>query len=171
MDNTKNRATMLLASIWTFLAVYLVLIAGPDYLPRIFVHHDIEPLEWSAVLSALAGYFFLAAPLFLLRGRWFRGYAFALMFFAALGFFVSGYVLMRFRMPVHTGTLDLLATTSLRESREFMLRELASLSVVYYVTATVIGLLIVWYTGRAVKPIPNRKQSAVAAGLCVLPMA
>ena len=34
MDNTKNRVNKLLASIWIFLAVYLVLIAGPDYLPR-----------------------------------------------------------------------------------------------------------------------------------------
>lgn len=169
-NDTKKRADKLFGSIWFFLAVYLVLIAGPDYLPRIFVHHDQAPLEWSAVLSAFAGYLFPAAPLFLLRGRWFRGYAVALMFFAALGFFVGGYVVMRFHMPLHTGTLDLLATTSWRESREFMLRELVSLSVVYYILSTATGLLIVRYLGMGVKQIPNRKFSAVAAGLCVLPI-
>ena len=172
MENSlKKQADKLSGSIWIFLAVYLVLIAGPDYLPRIFVHHDQAPLEWSAVLSAFAGYLLPAAPLFLLRGRWFRGYAIALMFCAAAGFFVGGYVVMRFHMPIHTGTLDLLSTTSWRESREFMLRELVSLSVLYYIFSTAIGLLIVWYFGRKVKPLPNRRLSAAFAGLCVIPMA
>jgi len=170
-ESTKNRIKKLLGNIWFFLAVYLVMVAGPDYLPRIFVHHDQAPLECSAVLSALAGYLFLFAPLLLLRGRWFRVYAVALMAFAAVGFFVSGYVVMRFHMPLQTGTLDLLSSTSWRESREFMLRELVSLSMVYYVLATVAGLTIIRYTGMNVKQIPNRKWSAVAAGICVLPMA
>ena len=172
MENDfKQRIKSLTCNIWIFLAVYLVLIAGPDYLPRIFIHHDQAPLELASILSALAGYLFIAAPLFLLCGRWFRGYAVALMFFAALGFFVSGYVIIRFHMPLHTGTLDLLSTTSWRESREFMLRELVSLSVVYYVLATATGLLIVYFTGSRVKPLRNRKLSALVAGVCVLPMA
>jgi len=172
MENDfKQRIKSLTCNIWIFLAVYLVLIAGPDYLPRIFIHHDQAPLEFGSILSALAGYLFIAAPLFLLCGRWFRGYAVALMFFAALGFFVSGYVIIRFHMPLHTGTLDLLSTTSWRESREFMLRELVSLSVVYYVLATATGLLIVYFTGSRVKPLRNRKLSALVAGVCVLPMA
>ena len=133
MKINKQRAEKAFASIWIFLAVYLVLIAGPDYLPRIFVPRGQTPRDFAAVLSALAGYCFLAAPLFLLRGRWFRCYALGLTFFAALGFFVSGYVVMRFHMPLHTGTLDLVSTTSWRESREFMLRELFSLSCLYYV--------------------------------------
>jgi len=172
MDNTtKNFIKRLSGNIFFFLAVYLVLIAGPDYLPRIFVHHDQAPLEWYSILSAFAGYLFIAAPLFLLRGRWFRVFAAILMFFAALGFFVSGYVIMRFHMPLHTGTLDLLSTTSWRESREFMLREILSLSVVYYVLATATGLLILRYVGMRVNPLQNRKRSAVVAGLFVLPMA
>ena len=172
MENDfKQHIKSLTCNIWIFLAVYLVLIAGPDYLPRIFIHHDQAPLELASILSALAGYLFIAAPLFLLCGRWFRGYAVALMFFAALGFFVSGYVIIRFHMPLHTGTLDLLSTTSWRESREFMLRELVSLSVVYYVLATAAGLLIVYFTGSRVKPLRNRKLSALVAGVCVLPMA
>ena len=44
-------------------------------------------------------------------------------------------------MPLHTGTLDLLSTTSWRESREFLLREILSLSGLYYVGATATGLL------------------------------
>ena len=170
-DIIKQRAEKIFSNIWIYLAVYLILIAGPDFLPRIFVHHDQGPLEWSAVLSALAGYLFPFTPLFLLRGRWFRIYAVALTFFAALGFFVSGYVLMRFHMPLHTGTLDLLSTTSWRESREFMLREIVSLSMVYYVLATATGLLIVRYFGFGVKPLSDRRKSAFIAGLCVLPMA
>ena len=172
MENEpKKRADRLLSSIWVFMAVYLVLIAGPDYLPRIFVHHDQVPLSLGAVLSAFAGYLFPAAPLFLLRGRWFRGYAIVLTFFAAVGFFVGGYVVMRFHMPLHTGTLDLLSTTSWRESREFMLRELVSLSMLYYILSSAAGLLILRYLGLRVKPIPDRGVSAVVAGLCVAPMA
>lgn len=172
MENSlKTRADKLFGNIWIFLAVYLVLIAGPDYLPRIFVHHDQAPLEWAAVLSAFAGYLFPAAPLFLLRGRWFRGYAVALTLFAAVGYFVGGYVVMRFHMPLHTGTLDLLSTTSWRESREFMLRELVSLSMVYYILSTAAGLLIIRHFGMKVRPLPNRTLSAIVAGLCVIPMA
>lgn len=172
MDSkTKQRTEKLFASIWIFLGVYLVLIAGPDYLPRIFVPRGQTPRDLAAVLSALAGYFFLAAPLFLLRGRWFRCYALALTFFSALGFFVSGYVVMRFHMPLHTGTLDLVSTTSWRESREFMLRELFSLSCLYYILSTATGLLILRFFGMKVKPVPNRKVSAVIAGILVLPMA
>ena len=170
-SKTKQRAEKLFASIWIFLGVYLVLIAGPDYLPRIFVPRGQTPRDLAAVLSALAGYFFLASPLFLLRGRWFRCYALALTFFAALGFFVSGYVVMRFHMPLHTGTLDLVSTTSWRESREFMLRELFSLSCLYYILSTATGLLILRFFGMKVKPVPNRKVSAVIAGILVLPMA
>ncbi len=168
---TKQRAEKIFSSIWIFLAVYLILIAGPDYLPRIFVPRGQTPRDFAAVLSALAGYFFLAAPLFLLRGRWFRCYALALTFFAALGFFVSGYVVMRFHMPLHTGTLDLVSTTSWRESREFMLRELFSLSCLYYILSTATGLLILRFFGMKVKPVPNRKVSAAIAGCLVLPMA
>ena len=171
MKINKQRAEKAFASIWIFLAVYLVLIAGPDYLPRIFVPRGQTPRDFAAVLSALAGYCFLAAPLFLLRGRWFRCYALGLTFFAALGFFVSGYVVMRFHMPLHTGTLDLVSTTSWRESREFMLRELFSLSCLYYVLSTATGLLILRFFGMKVKPIPNRKVSSVIAGCLVLPMA
>ena len=108
----KQYVKALLGSIWIFLVVYLALIAGPDYLPRIFVHRDQLPLEWIYVLSALAGYLFPFAPLFLLRGRLFRGYAVVLMFLAALCFFVCGYVVLRFHMPLHAGTLNLLSTTS-----------------------------------------------------------
>ena len=168
--STKKRLNAIFSNFWIYLAVYLVLIAGPDYLPRIFVHHDQAPLRLSAVLSATAGYLFPFVPLFLLRGRWFRLYATVLMFFAALGFFVSGYVVMRFRMPLHTGTLDLLSTTSWRESREFLLREILSLSGLYYVGATATGLLIVRCFGFFVKPLPNRKLSAAAAGVFVLPI-
>ena len=168
--STKKRLNAIFSNFWIYLAVYLVLIAGPDYLPRIFVHHDQAPLRLSAVLSATAGYLFPFVPLFLLRGRWFRVYATVLMFFAALGFFVSGYVVMRFRMPLHTGTLDLLSTTSWRESREFLLREILSLSGLYYVGATATGLLIVRCFGFFVKPLPNRKLSAAAAGVFVLPI-
>ena len=167
----KNRIEKITSNIWIYLAVYLVMIAGPDYLPRIFVHHNQAPLEWTAVLSAFAGYLFPCVLLFLLRGRWFRVYAAALMFFAALGFFVSGYVIMRFHMPLQTGTLDLLASTSWRESREFLQRESLSLSGVYYVLATVTGLLIFRYFGFNVKPLPNRKISAIAAVLSILPVA
>ena len=167
----KNRISRLSGNIWVFLTVYLVLIAGPDYLPRIFVHHDQAPLEWTSILSALAGCLFIAAPLFLLRGRWFRVYAFALTLFAAVGFFVSGYVIMRFHMPLHTGTLDLLSTTSWRESREFMLREIVSFSMAYYILATAAGLLILRYAGMRVKQLENRRRSAVIAGIFVLPMA
>ena len=170
-ENFKKRADQVFSNIWICLGVYLVMIAGPDYLPRIFVHHDQAPLEWSVVLSAFAGYLFPFTPLFLLRGRLFRAYAAVLMFLAALSFFVSGYVVMRFHMPLQTGTLDLLSTTSWRESREFLLREISSLSVVYYFLATATGLLLFRYFGFGVKPLPNRKLSAVAAGLCVLPMA
>ncbi|MBR4254223.1 MAG: phosphoethanolamine transferase [Lentisphaeria bacterium] len=169
--NIKNSCDKVFSNLWVYLAVYLVLIAGPDCLPRLFVHHNQAPLEWTAVLSAFAGYVFPAAPLFLLRGRWFRVYAAVLMFFAALGFFVSGYVIMRFHMPVHTGTLDLLSTTSWRESREFLTREILSLSGVYYVLATATGLLIFRFFGFGVKPLPNRKISAVLALCTVLPMA
>jgi len=168
--HTKNRLNAICSNIWIYLAVYLFLIAGPDYLPRIFVHHDQAPLELSAVLSAVAGYLFLSAPLFLLRGIWFRVYAAVLMFFAALGFFVSGYVIMRFHMPLHTGTLDLLSTTSWRESREFLLREIISLSGLYYVLATATGLTIFRFFGFGVKPLPNRKIAAVIAGSFVLPV-
>ena len=168
--STKKRLNAIFSNFWIYLAVYLVLIAGPDYLPRIFVHHDQAPLRLSAVLSATAGYLFPFVPLFLLRGRWFRVYATVLMFFAALGFFVSGYVVMRFRMPLHTGTLDLLSTTSWRESREFLLREILSLSGLYYVGATATGLLIVRCFGFFVKTLPNRKLSAAAAGVFVLPI-
>ena len=171
MENSlKKRMDTLIGSIWVFLIVYLVLIAGPDYLPRFFVHRDQAPLEWSSVLSALAGYVFPFTPLFLLRGRWFRVYATVLMFLAALSFFVCGYVVLRFHMPLHAGTLNLLSTTSWRESREFMLREIISLSMIYYVLATVTGLLIVRYFGFGVKPLLNRKLSGIAAGFCVLPI-
>ena len=166
----KKRAEYLFGNIWIFLAMYFVLIAGPDYLPRFFVHHDQAPLEWTSVLSAFAGYLFPFVPMFLLHGRWFRVYAVVLMFLAALGFFVSGYVVLRFHMPIHTGTLDLLSTTSWRESREFMLREIVSLSMIYYVLATATGLTIVRYFGFGVKTLQNRKASAIVAGLCVLPM-
>ncbi|MBP5586634.1 MAG: phosphoethanolamine transferase [Lentisphaeria bacterium] len=172
MENTlKKHAEQVFGSIWIFLIVYLVLIAGPDYLPRIFVHRDQVPLEWTAVLSALAGYIFPFAPLFLLRGRWFRVYAVVLMFLAALCFFVCGYVVLRFHMPLHAGTLNLLSTTSWRESREFILREIISLSMVYYIFATAAGLSIVRFFGFGVKPLPNRKLSATFAGFCVLPIA
>lgn len=172
MDNSlKNRAEKIFSNFWIYLAVYLVLISGPDSLSRIFVHHDQTPLELSAVLSATAGYLFLFTPLFLLRGIWFRVYAAALMFFAALGFFASGYVILRFHMPLQTGTLDLLSTTSWRESREYLLREILSLSVLYYIFATATGLLIFRYFGFGVKPLRNRKVSVVLAGICVLPMA
>jgi len=172
MDNTlKKRADKLFGNIWIFLAVYLVLIAGPDYLPRMFVHHDQAPLEFGTVLSAFAGYLFPAAPLFLLRGRWFRVYAVVLTFFAAAGFFVGGYVVMRFHMPLHAGTLDLLSTTSWRESREFLLREFKSLSMVYYILSTATGLLIIRYFGMKVRQLANRKLSAAVAGLCMLPLA
>ena len=124
MNNSlKSRAEKIFSDFRIYLAVYLVLISGPDWLPRIFVHHDQAPLEWSAALSAIAGYLFLFAPMTQLRGIWFRVYAAALMFFAALGFFVSGYVVIRFHMPLHVGTLDLLSTTSWRESREFLTRD------------------------------------------------
>ena len=169
--STKNRLGRITSNIWIYLAVYLVLIAGPDYLPRIFVHHNLAPLKWTAVLSAFAGYLFLCSPLFLLRGRGFRVYAAALMFFAALGFFVSGYVIMRFHMPIQTGTLDLLSSTSWRESREFLLREFLSLSGVYYVLSTATGLLIFRYFGVGVTPLPNRKLSAVIAVFLLLPIA
>ena len=169
-NNLKQYAKALLGSIWFFLFVYLLLIAGPDYLPRIFVHRDQVPLDWTFVLSALSGYIFPFAPLFLLRGRWFRVYAVVLMFLAALCFFVCGYVVLRFHMPLHAGTLNLLSTTSWRESREFMLREIISLSMVYYVLATAAGLSIVWFFGFGVKPLQNRKQSSVVAGFCVLPI-
>ena len=168
--NIKQRAEKLLSNFWIYLAVYLIMISGPDWLPRIFVHHDQAPLECSAVLSAIAGYLFLFAPMALLRGIWFRMYAAALMFFAALGFFVSGYVVMRFHMPLHVGTLDLLSTTSWRESREFLTREILSLSLLYYVFATAAGLLIFRYFGFFVKPLSCRKTSLVATGVCVLPM-
>ncbi len=172
MENSlRQHAKALLGSIWIFLIVYLALIAGPDYLPRIFVHRDQVPLEWTSVLSALAGYLFPFTPLFLLRGRLFRVYAVVLMFLAALSFFVCGYVVLRFHMPLHAGTLNLLSTTSWRESREFMLREIISLSMVYYVLATATGLSIVWFFGFGVKPLQNRRLSASAAGLCVLPIA
>jgi len=172
MNNSlKNRAEKIFSNFWIYLAVYLVLISGPDYLPRLFVRHDQAPLEWSAVLSAIAGYVFLFTPMFLLRRYWFRAYAAALMFFAALGFFVSGYVILRFHMPLHTGTLHLLSTTSWRESREFLLREILSLSVLYYIFATAAGLMIFRYFGFGVKPLQSRKISAVFAGLCVLPIA
>ena len=170
-ERMRQRADRVFSNIWICLAVYLILIAGPDYLPRLFVHHDQAPLEWSAVLSAFAGYLFPFAPLFLLRGAVFRVYAAALVFFSALGFFVSGYVVMRFHMPLQTGTLDLLSSTSWRESREFLLREILSLSVLYYILATAAGLLIFRYFGFGVKPLRNRTVSAIAAGLCVLPMA
>lgn len=169
--NIKSRAEKIFSSFWIYLAVYLVMISGPDTLPRIFVHHDQTPLELTAVLSALAGYLFLFAPMTLLRGRLFRIYAAALMFFAALGFFVSGYVVLRFHMPLHTGTLDLLSTTSWRESREFLLREILSLSVLYYIFATATGLLIFRFFGFGVKPLQNKRLSAILAGLCILPMA
>lgn len=156
---------------WFFLAVYFLMIAGPDYLPRIFVHHDQTPLTFAGVVSALAGYLLLAAPLFFLRKFWFRLYASLLTFFAALGFFVSGYVVLRFHSPLHTGTLDLVSTTSWRESREFLHREILSLSGVYYFLATVTGLLILRYIGmRAREPFPDRKRSLAAGGVCVLPM-
>jgi len=170
-NNLKQRTDKLLSNIWVFLAAYLILIAGPDYLPRIFVHHDQVPLHTGIVLSAFAGYLFLAAPLFLLRGRWFRGYAIGLIVFAAVGFFVGGYVVMRFHTPLHTGTLDLLSTTSWRESREFMLRELVSLSMLYYIFSAATVFLILRYFGLRVNPIPDRGVSAVVAGLCVAPMA
>ena len=169
-NSTKKRAENLFGNIWFFLAVYLVLIAGPDYLPRFFVHRDQVPLEWTAVLSALAGYIFPFTPLFLLRGRGFRVYTVVLMFLAALCFFVCGYVVLRFHMPLHAGTLNLLSTTSWRESREFMLREIVSLSMLYYVLATALGLSIVRFLGFGVKPLLNRKLSAIAAGFCVLPI-
>ena len=153
MENSfKKYVKPLLGSIWFFLVVYLLLIAGPDYLPRIFVQRDRLPLEWTGAFSALAGYIFPFAPLFLLRGRWFRVYAVVLMFLAALSFFVCGYVVLRFHMPLHAGTLNLLSTTSWRESREFMLREIISLSMVYYVLATATGLSIVWFFGFGVRP-------------------
>ena len=170
-DIIKKRADRIFSNIWICLAVYLFLIAGPDYLPRIFVHHDQAPLEWSSVLSAFAGYLFPFMPLFLLRGRLFRVYAATLMFLAALAFFVCGYVVMRFHMPLQTGTLDLLSTTSWRESREFLLREIVSLSVFYYVFATAAGLLIFRYFGFGVKPLANRKLSLAVAGFFFLPMA
>lgn len=164
--------TRVFPEFWFFLVVYFVLIAGPDYLPRLFVHHDQAPLEWREVLSALAGYLFLVSPLFFLRNRWYRGYAAVLTFFAALGFFVSGYVVMRFHTPVQTGTLDLLSTTSWRESREFMLREILSLSGVYYILSTAVGLLILRFVGMRVKepPIPDRRKTAAIGVLCILPM-
>lgn len=172
MDNSlKKRAEMVFSNIWICLAVYLILVSGPDILPRIFVHHNQAPLEWSTALSAFAGYLFPFAPLFLLRGVWFRIYAAVLMFLAALGFFVSGYVLIRFHMPLHADTLHLLSTTSWRESREFLLREIVSLSVLYYVFATAAGLLLFRYFGFGVKPVSNRKLSSAVAFACVLPMA
>ena len=172
MNNSlKSRAEKIFSDFRIYLAVYLVLISGPDWLPRIFVHHDQAPLEWSAALSAIAGYLFLFAPMTQLRGIWFRVYAAALMFFAALGFFVSGYVVIRFHMPLHVGTLDLLSTTSWRESREFLTREILSLSLLYYVFATATGLLIFRYFGFFVKPLSSRKVSFVAACVCILPMA
>ena len=170
-ENIKKRADWFFSNIWICLAVYLLMISGPDYLPRIFVHHDQAPLKWSIVLSAFAGYLFPFTPLFLLRGLCFRVYAAVLMFLAALSFFVSGYVVMRFHMPLQTGTLSLLSTTSWRESREFLLREITSLSVIYYFLATATGLLLFRYFGFGVKPLPNRKLSAAGAGACVLPMA
>ncbi len=170
-ENIKKRADWFFSNIWICLAVYLLMISGPDYLPRIFVHHDQAPLKWSIVLSAFAGYLFPFTPLFLLRGLCFRVYAAVLMFLAALSFFVSGYVVMRFHMPLQTGTLSLLSTTSWRESREFLLREITSLSVIYYFLATATGLLLFRYFGFGVKPLPNRKLSAAVAGACVLPMA
>ena len=169
-NSSKKRTEQISGNIWIFLAIYLALIAGPDYLPRFFVHRDQVPLDWTGFFSALAGYIFPFAPLFLLRGRWFRVYSVVLMFLAALCFFVCGYVVLRFHMPLHAGTLNLLSTTSWRESREFMLREIISLSMVYYVLATAAGLSIVWFFGFGVKPLPNRKLSTVVAGLCVLPI-
>ena len=174
MDNDnklKKRADRIFSNIWICLAAYLILIAGPDYLPHIFVHHNQAPLDWGTALSALAGYLFPFAPMFLLRGLYFRIYAAALMFFAALSFFVSGYVVMRFHMPLQAGTLHLLSTTSWRESREFLLREITSLSVLYYIFATATGLLLFRFFGFGVKALSNRKVSSFAAVLCVLPMA
>ena len=55
MKINKQRAEKVFASIWIFLAVYLILIAGPDYLPRIFVNRGQTPRDLAAVLSALAG--------------------------------------------------------------------------------------------------------------------
>ena len=42
--STKNRIDRIVSNIWIYLAVYLVLIAGPDYLPRILVHHNQAPM-------------------------------------------------------------------------------------------------------------------------------
>ena len=52
-NNNKKRADRVFSSIWIFLVVYLILIAGPDYLPRIFVNRGQSPRELAAVLSAL----------------------------------------------------------------------------------------------------------------------
>ena len=169
-DSIKKCADRIFSNIWICLAVYLILIAGPDCLPRIFVHHNQAPLEWSTAMSAFAGYLLPFAPLFLLRGLCFRIYAAVLMFLAALSFFVSGYVVMRFHMPLHADTLHLLSTTSWRESREFLLREITSLSVLYYVFATAAGLLLFRFFGFGVKPLSNRKVSIAVACFCVLPM-
>ena len=51
--STKKRLNAIFSNFWIYLAVYFVLIAGPDYLPRIFVHHDQAPLRLSAVLSVM----------------------------------------------------------------------------------------------------------------------
>lgn len=171
MNEETTTRRKLIESMWLFLPVYLILISGPDLMPHIFVHHNLAPLEAGDVLSALAGYLFALAPLFLLRGIWFRCYAAALTAFAAAGFFVNGYAMIRFHAPVQTGTLDLLSTTSWRESREFMLRELASLTTLYCIVSTAAGLLILKYIGMRVQPPRNRKRSALVALACVLPMA
>ena len=101
MNNETTKRTPLLESMWLFLPVYLILISGPDLLPHVFVHHNLAPIEFRDVPSALAGYLFPLAPLFLLRGKWFRGYAVLLTAFAATGFFVNGYAMIRFHAPVH----------------------------------------------------------------------
>ena len=171
MNEETTTRRKFIESMWLYLPVYLILISGPDLMPHIFVHHNLAPLEVGDVLSALAGYLFALAPLFLLRGIWFRGYAAALTAFAAAGFFVNGYAMIRFHAPVQTGTLDLLSTTSWRESREFMLRELASLTTLYCVVSTAAGLLILKYLGMRVRQPRNRKRSALVALACVLPIA
>ena len=170
MNNETTKRTPLLESMWLFLPVYLILISGPDLLPHVFVHHNLAPIEFRDVPSALAGYLFPLAPLFLLRGKWFRGYAVLLTAFAATGFFVNGYAMIRFHAPVQTGTLDLMSTTSWRESREFMLRELASLTTLYCILSTAAGLLLLRYVGMRVRQPENRKRSALTALACVIPM-
>ena len=81
MNEETTTRRKLIESMRLYLPVYLILISGPDLMPHIFVHHNLAPLEFGDVLSALAGYLFALAPLFLLRGIWFRCYAAALTAF------------------------------------------------------------------------------------------